>query len=151
MLDQIIKQVGSQFGLGDKSGDIVGAILKQIQGQGGLDAILKQFQGMGLAEKADSWVGTGPNLPATHEETKAALGEDAINDIAAKFGIDPATVTGAAAEVIPNVVDQATPEGKLPEGQDLMGMLQGMMGGGSLGNLGGLLGGLLGGNDKQPN
>lgn len=148
MLDHIIKQVGSKFGLGDKSGDVVEAILKQIQGQGGLDAILKQFQGMGLTEKAESWVGKGENIPATPAETKSALGESAINDIAEKFGVDPEAVSGAAAEVIPNVVDKATPEGKLPEGPDLMGMLEGMIGKGGLGNLGGMLGGLLDGDKK---
>jgi uncharacterized protein YidB (DUF937 family) len=151
MLDSILKQATQQFGLGDKGGDLMQMILQHVQGQGGLQNFLNGLGQMGLQEKAASWVGTGENAAITAQEAGNVLGDNFLQEAATKLGVSPEAVSGAASQVLPEVVNQATPNGVIPEGLDLAGLAQQFLGNVNLGQggLGGLLGGLLGGNDKQ--
>lgn len=145
MLDQIIKQVGGQFGLGDKGGDLMALVTQHLQGQGGLQGLISNLQEKGLGEQAASWVGTGENQPMSAEQAQNALGPDFIQDAASKLGVQPDQVSGAVAGMMPDMVDKMTPGGNIPEGFDLASAAQGLLGG-KMPDLGGMLGGLLGGN-----
>jgi uncharacterized protein YidB (DUF937 family) len=119
MIEQLIKQFGGQL-LGGKGGDLIGMITQHAGKLGGLGGLLQGFQ----QEKAQSWVSTGQNEDLTPEEAQAGLGDDFINEAAQKLGVQPHEVSQAAAQVVPNMVDQLTPEGKVDEGFDLGGMLK---------------------------
>ncbi len=81
---------------------------------GGLSGILDKFKENGLGETAASWVGTGENLSISAEQISAVLGDGAIADLAAKFGISPETISAQIAEHLPRVVDKLTPNGEVP-------------------------------------
>lgn len=99
---------------------------------GGLSGLLQQFQASGLGHLADSWVGTGQNLPISADQVQSALGSEQMRQMAAKVGLDPDALAGKLAEYLPQVIDKITPNGSVPEQstlqQGLGNLLQGFFG-----------------------
>lgn len=138
-----------------------------VQDEGGLDALLGKLQSSGLGGQVDSWVGGGPNEPVDPQQLGAALGDDEVQRLSAKSGIDIGALLPLLAAFLPQIINMLTPQGKVPEGglngaaegqmPDLGGLLGGLMGsaGGGAGGTAGLddllggLGGMLGGNKGQ--
>ena len=87
---------------------------------GGLAGLVQSFQQGGLGEVVNSWVSTGQNLPISAEQIQSVLGGTALQDIAAKLGVGQQQVSGNLAEMLPQIIDQLTPNGQLPQGGDLM-------------------------------
>ena len=87
---------------------------------GGLEGLIQSFQQGGLGEIVNSWVSTGQNLPVSAEQLQSVLGGGRLQDIAAQLGMSPEQATGGLADLLPQVVDNLTPTGQLPEGGDLL-------------------------------
>ena len=85
-----------------------------IQDHGGVQGIVKQLESHGLGETVRSWVGTGPNQPITGDQLHAALGSDAMAQLAAKLGVTPQELATKLAQVLPEAVDKLTPGGMVP-------------------------------------
>jgi uncharacterized protein YidB (DUF937 family) len=85
-----------------------------IQQNGGLPGILAKFQQAGLGQHADSWVSTGANLPISADQLKQVLGSGAIGQIAGQLGLDHAQVSGGLAQMLPQLINQLTPNGQVP-------------------------------------
>ncbi len=85
---------------------------------GGLQKILGRLQQSG-SSKGQSWVSTGPNEPADADDIKAALDEQELAQIAQQLGVSEDEAAEAVAQVLPDVVDQATPDGELPDDDEL--------------------------------
>lgn len=98
--------------MGDKGG-MAQVALEMFNQNGGLTGILDKFKEGGLAEEAASWVGKGENIPISAEQISSVLGNTAIAEMAAKFGIDPDTLSSQIAEHLPTVVDKLTPDGEV--------------------------------------
>lgn len=86
---------------------------------GGLGGLLKTLQDNGLAEQAASWVSTGQNLPVSGDQIRNALGNGTLGQIAGQLGMSEGAAAGGLADLLPQVIDKLTPDGKVPEG-DLM-------------------------------
>jgi uncharacterized protein YidB (DUF937 family) len=93
-------------------------------GSGGLNSLLDGFRQQGRGDAVQSWVGTGANLPVSAEEVQASLGEGQIAEIAQHAGLSKDQTAGGLAALLPQVVDRLTPDGKLPDGASLAGLLQ---------------------------
>jgi uncharacterized protein YidB (DUF937 family) len=97
---------------------LMGAAMGALGGGGGglagLTGLLGRFQSAGLQDKADSWVGDGPNARLSSDEVGRALGDDQIAEIAAQAGVSPAQAKRALSKMIPDAVNEMTPEGHLP-------------------------------------
>lgn len=98
--------------MGDKGG-MAQVALEMFNQNGGLTGILDKFKEGGLAEEAASWVGKGENMPISAEQISSVLGNTAIAEMAAKFGIDADTLSSQIAEHLPTVVDKLTPDGEV--------------------------------------
>jgi uncharacterized protein YidB (DUF937 family) len=124
MLDGL---VGSVLGkvMGDKAG-MAQVAMDMFSTNGGVGGLLEKFKAGGLGDAAASWVGKGENIPVSADQISSVLGEGAIADMAAKFGIDPATLSAQIAEHLPTVVDKLTPDGEV--GADSGSMLGSIMG-----------------------
>jgi len=98
---------------GDESslGDALSSILSNSEGGLDLSNILSAVTDGDLGSVVSSWVGSGENASIDAEGIKNLLGSDKISEFAAKLGIDEDTAANALSDVIPNVVDKATPEG----------------------------------------
>ena len=117
----ILNTVKSVLGGGDeKKSDLMSSIMFLVGGQsGGLNGLISQFKSQGLGDIVSSWVGTQKNLPISSDQIKKVLGEDTIKSMATKLGMDTKALTGQLSNLLPQVVDKLTPEGKVPEGDIL--------------------------------
>ena len=86
---------------------------------GGLQKILGRLQQSGKGAKGESWVASGPNEPADAADVREALEGDELSKIAQQLGVSEDEAAQAVAQVLPDVVDQVTPEGKLPADEEL--------------------------------
>lgn len=129
LLDGIAGQVlGSMLGgSGDKN--LLGKVaMEMIQKNGGLGGVLDMFNKGGLGDLAESWIGKGQNQSLSEDQVGSVFGNDMITEMASKFGVDSSLLTGQIAEFLPELVNQATPEGKVDDkSDDLAGSLLGML------------------------
>src|SRR5947208_5107391 len=89
--------------------------LQMLQQNGGLQGILAKFQQAGYGQQAQSWVGTGPNLPIDPRILQQIFGQGQLGQIAQQLGIPREQASDGVAQVLPQVVDQMTPAGEVPE------------------------------------
>lgn len=100
-------------------GGIVGAeinhlVRSYIEQHGGVAALVKKFEEQGMGSLVASWVGTGANHAVTGQQIQQALGSGALQQLAAKFGMNADDIANKLAAVLPQVVDQMTPNGTVP-------------------------------------
>lgn len=124
----ILNTVKSALGGGDKQGDLISSVMGLLGGQGGLNNLISQFGAKGLGDVIGSWVGTGKNIPISADQLKGVLGDDTLKNIASKLGMDSNALTSQLSNLLPDVVDKLTPEGKVPEG-DLTSKATDLLGG----------------------
>lgn len=113
------------------------------QGPAGLESLAQGFQQGGLGDIMSSWIGGGPNLPATPAHIQQGLGGNMLNELAAKVGVSPQMAGTLLAVVLPLVINRLTPQGRIPAQNDLGGMLGSLLGSGAASGMGGALGGAL--------
>lgn len=86
---------------------------------GGLQRILGRLQQGGKDSKGQSWVSKGPNEPVDAADIHEALDGEELTRIAQRLGVSEDEAAAAVAQVLPDVVDQATPHGELPANEEL--------------------------------
>jgi uncharacterized protein YidB (DUF937 family) len=89
-------------------------------GGGGLGGLLEQFTQRGYGRQAQSWVSTGQNEAIDPDALAQVFGNDRIAQIAAQAGVSEDEARGGLAELLPNVVDHFTPDGRLPPTDQLL-------------------------------
>lgn len=120
-------------GAGGGQAEVVSAVLGMLANDaqgGGLGGLVAKFQQAGMGDVVGSWISSGQNLPISPEQLGSVLGDDTLAGLARQLGLGSGSeVAGPLSQLLPQVVDQLTPGGRLPEG--------------GLGNLSDLLGGSL--------
>jgi uncharacterized protein YidB (DUF937 family) len=104
----------------------------QGQGQGagaGLGGLIEAFQRNGMGEQVQSWIGTGQNMPISGEQLQQALGGDQLGNIAQQLGMSQGDASSGLASLLPQLIDQLTPQGNVPQGGLDLGSLMKMLGG----------------------
>lgn len=122
LFDSIISETDEKFGLNNKAGSLLSALLALItdKSRGGFSGFLDTFNTAGLSDSVSSWVGTEVNEPLSDEQLTSALGEDTLGEIAAQADVDKPTANSALAFMVPKVVDTLTPNGVVPDETDLL-------------------------------
>jgi uncharacterized protein YidB (DUF937 family) len=90
---------------------------------GGLAGLMQKFAGAGLGHLMNSWVGNGPNQPATASHIEQVLGSDAIRQIAGKLGIPTSQASSGLAAILPAMINHVTPNGTAPDQSSLQSAL----------------------------
>ncbi|MEC5216010.1 uncharacterized protein YidB (DUF937 family) [Actimicrobium sp. GrIS 1.19] len=130
LLDQLAGQVMGTLGAQKQDpvsqSDLFGSAMGLINSAGGVPALLQKLRDSGLGDQVASWIGHGENQPISGDQIKAALGEEAIARAANDAGIAPEHATTGLAQLLPQIIDQLTPHGQVPEG-DLMQQGLGML------------------------
>ncbi len=153
LFDSVISMAAEKFGLGDKSGTLLSALLSMMTNQdsGGFSGFLNLFSKAGLGDLASSWVSSGANSSLSNEQLESALGSNTIGSIAEKVGLSASTATSAMAWMVPQVIDKLTPDGVVPEEKDLLSKIGDFLSGwggaavGAAGAVAGLAGSAIGG------
>ena len=123
--DMAGKEVSSM--LANSSNPLAASVMQMINSQpGGLSGLVQQFHDKGLGGLVSSWVGTGQNLPVSAGQIQSTLGAEATAKIAQVTGIPQAEVESHLATLLPQLIDHMTPNGQLPQGGDLRGVLTGV-------------------------
>ena len=92
--------------------------LTMLQQNGGLDGVLNKFREGGLAQHADSWVGTGQNMDISGDQLQQVFGSSTMNDLASKLGMPAGQAGSVMAQVLPELINQLTPQGQVTENSD---------------------------------
>ena len=125
LLDSVVGALGGQ-----EQNSVVTQVMALINNPngGGLAGLLQQFKAGGLGHVADSWVGTGQNLPISAEQLQCVLGSEQVQQMASKVGISPDMLSGQLAKLLPQAVDKVTPDGNIPDQGVLQQKLGGLLG-----------------------
>jgi uncharacterized protein YidB (DUF937 family) len=127
LLDSVKSVLGSASG--SKQPDLMSTVLNLAGGQqGGLGGFVQRFAAKGLGDVAQSWVGTGKNLPISSEQLQSVLGSDVVKGLASKVGMNSNALLGQLSNLLPQAVDKLTPDGKIPEG-DIISQGANLLGG----------------------
>ncbi len=112
LLDNLTQMIGGQAGA--ESG-VLGHVMDLVNNpeSGGLQGIVQQFQSNGLGDVVNSWVGSGANQGISADQIMQVIGQDKVNEIASKVGMDPSEVSGLIAQHLPGVIDKLTPGGSV--------------------------------------
>ena len=86
--------------------------------ENGVNGLVEKFRERGLEETVKSWIGTGENQPISQEQVRDTLGTDKIRDFAEKSGMSEEQAERELQDIIPNVMDKATPDGVYEPGDD---------------------------------
>lgn len=118
MLDKLI--AGALQGMGQQQGgidmmQIVAGLLSGGGGTGGLAGLVQQFQQAGLGEQVSSWISTGQNLPINVDQLMQVFGQGNMEQMAASAGVNVQDFGQQLSQLLPQAVDQLTPNGQLPE------------------------------------
>ena len=123
LLDQVVGAVGAMSGQQGEGGNaLLNSVLQLVNNPqtGGLSGLVQSFENGGMGEIVKSWVSTGQNLPISAEQIQSVLGNGQLQSLAGQVGLDTNQLSGQLAELLPQVVDKLTPNGTIPEGNDLM-------------------------------
>lgn len=138
ILGQVMGNQGGGSGLAGLVGNpqVLGALAgllstrdSSVGGSGGLAGLVSAFQQKGLGDMISSWISTGPNPEISAEQVTKVLGSDTISQFASKAGVPAAEAGSMLAGLLPSVIDQLTPEGRMPEANSLENTLSSLLAG----------------------
>lgn len=125
-------QGGGTGGAG--GGTILGSLLGALLGGGGaggaggaagaqagggsnpLGGLMDMLTKSGLADQAQSWIGTGENKSVSGAQIAEALPDETLQKVADQAGVTPEKAADEIARTLPQAVDKLTPDGQVPSG-----------------------------------
>ncbi len=96
--------------------------------QSDFSSIVSSLEGSGLSDIAASWLGNGDNMPISSEQVGSLFESDKLESFGTALGLDPGTVQKGLALVVPQLIDQLSPNGQLidPSNIDLGDLAAGL-------------------------
>ena len=82
---------------------------------GGIGSLISRFEQAGLGQVAQSWVGNGPNQSVSPQQLHSVLGDGQVQGMANQAGMQPQDLLSQLSQHLPNVVNQMTPNGRVPD------------------------------------
>lgn len=130
-MDILNKVVGAVTGGGGNP--LMNMVMGMISGGSGpgngLAGLMQKFQGNGLGDMMQSWVGKGDNQAVSADQITQAFGQEEMANMAQQTGMEQNDLASKLSEILPQAVNQATPDGEAPSGAFDMGNLTSMLGG----------------------
>jgi uncharacterized protein YidB (DUF937 family) len=110
----IFDEIKSVAAMGEQHAGALGAVMEYVNSPqvGGVSGLQKMFEEKGLGGLVSSWAGSGQNLPISTDQLQSVLHCDALNQAAAKFGVDPSQLTSMMTELLPHVVGKLGSSGQ---------------------------------------
>lgn len=133
LFDDVMKKVGAAPAVAPATESsqptLISAVLSLLVNRsGGISGLVQQFADHGLGNLVNSWISTGQNLPISADEVQRVLGSDSVKQIAEHAGIPPEAAQSSLAQVLPQVIDHLTPDGKIPQGDLMSNALESLKG-----------------------
>ena len=116
LLNAAMSAIGNQNGEGGQQNAALGMLMELVQQSGGIGNLMAKLQQGGLGDALNSWISTqSSNQSVSGSDLQQALGGNPIEQVAAKFGLNGQQAGDLLAQYLPNLVDSATPEGKVQD------------------------------------
>ena len=90
---------------------------------GGLGKLLQDFQNSGQGGAMQSWIGNGPNQPISPKNLESAIGNDTLDALAKRTGMNRDDLLTQMSQTLPGLVDKLTPNGRLPTQEEASRMM----------------------------
>ena len=123
------EQLSKQLGLNVDTNTIMSALSGLLgDGAGNLDlaGLAGKMASSGeLGSLVNSWLGDGANSPISAESILGLLGESKVADFASQVGTDTGSAANGLADVLPQIMDQASSGGSPLEAAGGLGGLMG--------------------------
>lgn len=103
---------------GSGQGGGLGGLLGGAGGAGGLGALVEQFTRAGHGDTINSWIGSGQNQSIAPQDLGAALGPETVGQLSQQTGMGSNDLLSQLSHLLPGVVDQLTPHGRMPTEQE---------------------------------
>ncbi|WP_375463321.1 YidB family protein [uncultured Methylobacterium sp.] len=103
---------------GSTQGSGLGGLLGGAGGAGGLGALVEQFTRAGHGDTINSWIGSGQNQPIAPHDLGAALGPETVGQLSQQTGMGGSDLLSQLSQMLPGVIDQLTPQGRMPTQQE---------------------------------
>jgi uncharacterized protein YidB (DUF937 family) len=110
LLDDVLAKVGGSGG----QAAAATSVKNLVNNAGGFQGLVAKLQQGGLGDQVQSWIGHGTNQSVSPDQVTQALGQDQVQKLADQGGVSPDELTQHLAQVLPQAVDHATPDGHAP-------------------------------------
>ncbi len=118
LLDNVtgkVNEIESAIPQGSEHAGLMGHVTDFVHSHpGGLSGLVQMLREKGLGDTVNSWISREHNQPVTAAQIDSALGNEKVQELAAKLGVPTATISTGLASVLPQVIDKLTPNGTLP-------------------------------------
>ena len=112
----------SGSGLGNKGGALMLLLLplamQWVQRNGGIGGVLERFRNKGYSQQAASWVSTGENEALEPQAVNELMGTEELSRMSQQLGVSQEEVSSGMAQILPEMVNQLTPQGGVPDDGD---------------------------------
>lgn len=118
MFDALVNDLSQRYGLGDRGRDLFGLLVAYVHNErrGGFPGFIEGFREQGHGELVSSWLGNPDAGGLTASDVGMVFGQGLLNDWGNRLGVSRATVGAAIAGVLPRLVAELTPGGRIPGG-----------------------------------
>jgi uncharacterized protein YidB (DUF937 family) len=86
---------------------------------GGLQGLVERMTRNGHADTVNSWIGHGENRSIAPHELERALDPDDVDRLSRESGMPRQDLLSQLSELLPGVVDKLTPNGRMPNHQEM--------------------------------
>ena len=86
----------------------------------GVGGLVERFRQGGFEEIIKSWIGIGPNKPISPSQLQQALGTETVDGLSRETGLPREDLLSQLVRLLPEVIDQLSPNGTLPKDEDLL-------------------------------
>ncbi|NIX76983.1 YidB family protein [Microvirga terricola] len=111
-------EAGQEPQADDSQGKITSGMLAGLPSLTGLGGLVEQFTRSGQGDAVNSWIGPGENKPISSDQLQNVLGPDVINRLQQQTGLPVDQLLNGLSQVLPQVVDKLTPQGRMPTEQE---------------------------------
>lgn len=121
-LTDTLGKIGGQQG---QQGGV--ATITQLFGNEGLQGIVASLRSNGMGKQVQSWIANGKNLPITGADVKRVVDPSMLSKTAQQQDMTADELADYVARALPQLVDQATPNGQVPKQGGNVDALVGML------------------------
>lgn len=117
MFDAVVGDLSERYGLGDRSRELFGLLVGYIfnDRRGGFGGFVEGFREQGHGDLVAAWFGNPASpLALNAGDVGTVFGQGLLNDWSIRLGTSRATLAAAIAGVLPRLVAELTPGGRLP-------------------------------------
>ncbi|MDB5843366.1 MAG: hypothetical protein JWP79_676 [Polaromonas sp.] len=109
-------------GMGSKGGALMLLLMplamQWVQRNGGIGGVLERFKNKGYSQQAASWVSTGENEELQPQAVNELMGTEELSRMSQQLGVSQEEVSTGMAQILPEMVNQLTPQGGVPDDGD---------------------------------